>query len=213
LNGDIIASWPLSTMQTAETLEIIGRYGLTAELHVDDSVCVENKEKFIKKYIEYKLSHREDKSIQELLEQEVNGRDYEDVGLFSTFIQDQKRIIKKIFIMENNMQIINDFIREASKIPGLEITQSNVNNIEITNEQASKGKALAMVADHLGIHSSEVVAVGDGLNDISMFEYAGFSVAMGNAISTVKERASKVTLSHDEDGLVYAIENLILRKE
>lgn len=215
LNGDTIASWPLSKLQAAEVIEVIGRYGLIAELHVDDAICIESREKIINLYTEYKLSRSEDKSksIQDLLKQEVNGRDFEEVGSFPTFVQNQNRIYKKIFIMESNTQKILDFIQEASKIPELEITQSNVNNIEITHQLASKGKGLAIVAERLGIHPSEVVAVGDGLNDISMFEYAGLSVAMGNAISAVKERACKVTLSHDEDGLAYAIKNLILRKE
>ena len=54
------------------------------------------------------------------------------------------------------------------------------------------------------------MAFGDGYNDIPMIEYAGFGVAMGNAQDAVKEKAQRVTLSNDEDGVAKAINKYVL---
>ncbi|MCA5012742.1 MULTISPECIES: sugar-phosphatase [unclassified Enterococcus] len=72
---------------------------------------------------------------------------------------------------------------------------------EILNKEASKGNALAKLADHLGIQQSEVMAIGDNENDLSMIEYAGIGVAMGNATESVKQAADIQTSSNDEDGV------------
>ena len=51
-----------------------------------------------------------------------------------------------------------------------------------------------------------MVAIGDGFNDLSMIEYAGLGVAMGNAPEEIKKRAGYVTLSNDDDGIAYFID-------
>lgn len=89
-------------------------------------------------------------------------------------------------------------------------TSSVSNNIEINHINATKGKALAALAKHLRLDMSQVMAVGDSGNDSSMIEMAGFGVAMGNALSHIKEMASFVTLDNENDGVAYAIEKNIL---
>lgn len=54
------------------------------------------------------------------------------------------------------------------------------------------------------------MAIGDGSNDLDMVANAGVGVAMGNAVRSVKEAASLVVASNDEDGIAEAIELLIL---
>ena len=61
----------------------------------------------------------------------------------------------------------------------------------------------------MGIKQEEVIAFGDGYNDLSMIEYAGKGVAMANAVDGVKEKADEVTLSNDEDGIAYMLSKLI----
>ena len=89
-------------------------------------------------------------------------------------------------------------------------TSSVSNNIEINHINATKGKALAALAEHLGIDMSQVMAFGDSGNDISMIERAGFGVAMGNACTSIKEKASFITLDNENDGVDYAIGKYIL---
>jgi Cof subfamily protein (haloacid dehalogenase superfamily) len=64
----------------------------------------------------------------------------------------------------------------------------------------SKASGLSYVVDQLGLEPSDVLAIGDGRNDIEMLEWAGRGVAMGHAPDEVKEAADAVTASVDEDG-------------
>lgn len=77
--------------------------------------------------------------------------------------------------------------------------------INLIAPQVSKGKALEALASHLGIALTEVVAVGDGTNDISLLSKAGLGVAMGNAPDEVKALADYVTLDVDHNGVAEAI--------
>jgi Cof subfamily protein (haloacid dehalogenase superfamily) len=82
--------------------------------------------------------------------------------------------------------------------------------LEILDPSAGKGNAVKQLAEKLGIKREEVICIGDGENDLSMIEYAGCGVAMGNAESIVKEAAQFHTLSNNENGVAHAIEKLVL---
>ena len=70
-----------------------------------------------------------------------------------------------------------------------------------------KPAGLAAMLDHLGLRREESIAFGDGGNDISMLEYAGVGVAMGNALPAVKAAADYVTDSVDADGVEKALQH------
>lgn len=72
-----------------------------------------------------------------------------------------------------------------------------------------KGHALAGALPKLGIDASEVIAFGDGQNDISMITWAGTGVAMGNAIDETKAAADMVTASNNEDGIALVLEKML----
>lgn len=94
-------------------------------------------------------------------------------------------------------------IARTPAYPGVEF-------INIIDPEVSKGKALEALASHLGVQVSEVIAIGDGTNDISLLAAAGLAVAMGNAPDEVKEVADHVTLDVDHSGLAAAIERFLL---
>lgn len=77
--------------------------------------------------------------------------------------------------------------------------------IEVVDKQATKGLALQTVAQHLGISRSDIMAIGDHYNDVSMLEYAGFGVAMGNAPAVVQQKADWVTTDITEMGILKAL--------
>jgi Cof subfamily protein (haloacid dehalogenase superfamily) len=86
-------------------------------------------------------------------------------------------------------------------------------DVEFANVVAitvSKGRALEALALHLGMPLGEVMAVGDGTNDISLLSRAGLAVAMGNAPDEVKAVADHVTLDVDQSGLAAAVERFLL---
>lgn len=82
--------------------------------------------------------------------------------------------------------------------------------LEFVSRDASKGKALEHIGKMLNIDRSEIMAFGDAYNDLSMLEYAGFSVAVDNAPDDIKAACGYVTASNDNDGVAAVIEEYIL---
>jgi HAD superfamily hydrolase (TIGR01484 family) len=93
---------------------------------------------------------------------------------------------------------------------GLEITNSSPTNLEINPLGVNKASGIREVCKLLGLEMSQVVAVGDSLNDLAAIQQAGFGVAMGNAQETVKQEADAVVSSNNEDGIAEVIQKYIL---
>jgi Cof subfamily protein (haloacid dehalogenase superfamily) len=92
----------------------------------------------------------------------------------------------------------------------LNVTKSYPLFTEIIHPDVSKGRALARLAEQLGIAREEVVAIGDNLNDLDMIEYAGLGIAMGNGVPAVRAAAGWVCPTEAEDGVAVAIEQRVL---
>ncbi len=76
---------------------------------------------------------------------------------------------------------------------------------DIDPENISKAEGIERIISRYGIRKDEVMAFGDGGNDVEMLEYAGIGVAMGNAVPDVQAHADYVTSTVDEDGIVAAV--------
>lgn len=76
---------------------------------------------------------------------------------------------------------------------------------EYCSKGINKGTSLAQAMQELNILPEECMAFGDAENDISMIQYAGIGVAMGNASDDVKAAADEVTLSNEEDGIAASL--------
>ena len=76
-----------------------------------------------------------------------------------------------------------------------------------------KARSLDRLISSLGISREEVIACGDGYNDLSMIRFAGLGVAMANAAEDIQKEADFVTLSNEEDGVAHVIERFILPTE
>ncbi|VFP87294.1 sugar-phosphatase [Candidatus Erwinia haradaeae] len=102
----------------------------------------------------------------------------------------------------------------VSSLPQVAVERFNIMKsapcyLEILNKQANKGLSLCFLAKRMGFIREEVMAIGDQENDLSMLEYAGISVAMGNSIKKVKKVAQIVTKSNQEDGVARVIEDFL----
>ncbi len=82
--------------------------------------------------------------------------------------------------------------------------------LEILAPGVSKGNALQEVSKMWGLKPEEVMAIGDAPNDISMVEWAGTGVAIGNAVPELKKVAKLVVADHDHDGVAEAIEEMVI---
>lgn len=83
-------------------------------------------------------------------------------------------------------------------------------NVEVTGLGASKGDAVRRMARAVGCELAEVLAIGDGMNDLPMLREVGTSVAMGNAPAAVRAAATHVTLPNDLNGVARALGDLVL---
>ena len=69
----------------------------------------------------------------------------------------------------------------------------------------SKAGSLGKACERLGISPEEVMAFGDAQNDMSMLDFAGYGVAMGNACDELKEMADEITATNNEDGIALTL--------
>ena len=97
------------------------------------------------------------------------------------------------------------------KVHGAAVTSAVGNNIEANGEDAQEGIALLKLGEILGIKKDEIMAFGDGSNDMDMIRRVGFGVAMENGIDEIKEAADYITVTNDEHGVAKAIEKFVLR--
>ena len=74
---------------------------------------------------------------------------------------------------------------------------------------ANKGVALKKLAEKLNIPREEVMAIGDGNNDIEMLKFAGVGVAMGNGTKMAKDAANYITDTNENNGVAKAIEKFL----
>lgn len=84
--------------------------------------------------------------------------------------------------------------------------------LELVPKGIDKAQSLAVLLKEIGMSEEEMIAIGDGFNDLSMIRYAGLGIAMANAQSVLRENADFVTLSNDEDGVAYAVEKFVLSR-
>lgn len=97
----------------------------------------------------------------------------------------------------------------AERFPETVISSSLPWNIEINSAGATKGQALKALCAALGISLSDVLAFGDGSNDLDMIRTAGTGVAMGNAVEEVKAAADWIAPSNEEAGVAAGIKRFM----
>lgn len=82
--------------------------------------------------------------------------------------------------------------------------------LEIMPKGIDKAQSLERLLDSLGMSRDEMIACGDGYNDLSMIRYAGLGVAMENAVLPVRNAADYVTWSNNDDGIAHVVEKFML---
>jgi hypothetical protein len=75
-----------------------------------------------------------------------------------------------------------------------------------------KAKSLDRLIKTLDIKREEIIACGDGYNDLSMIEFAGLGVAMANASKDIQDKADFITYSNEEDGVAHVVDKFIFNK-
>ncbi len=177
---DLTREAVMSAPSGSTVLACIGEEFYTAE-RTDDAV------RFVGKFAEEHLHHVHD---------------------WDSFLSECPR--KIVFV--NDPVVTTQLLAEYSSRFGrmLQVVRSSPRYVELTHPDASKGNAVRWIADDWGISREEVIAVGDQGNDVSMIQWAGLGVAMGNATPEVQAAARWVTSSVDQDGVAELIEKFVL---
>lgn len=100
----------------------------------------------------------------------------------------------------------------ALDLPGLRATSSGAPFLEVSATGIGKAYGLQRLADHLEVGPDEVVALGDGLNDLDMLAWAGRGIAVANAEPELLAAADEVVPGCDEDGFAQVLEALVARR-
>ncbi len=133
-------------------------------------------------------------------------------GLFNKekWVADEKAEawLKFGYYMED-AAILERVLEHIRTLAPLEITNSDPHNLEVNSHGVSKASGLQEICNWFDTDMSEVVAMGDSLNDMAMIREAGLGVAMGNAQEAVKKAADTVSLSNEEDGVAKIIHDIL----
>ena len=124
-------------------------------------------------------------------------------------IIDSDTIFYKIITFDDNKEVIRKLKEKIGEIGGLAVASTSEYDIEVNDEKAQKGLILSKVAKIKNIENDEVMVLGDSFNDYSMFTTFKNSYAMENAINEIKEIATYITDSNDNDGVAKAIDNIL----
>ena len=128
------------------------------------------------------------------------------VDELKVFLTERGHDIQKSQFFAKDMDLRARLMEEIpQRFPGLIVSSAVVNNVEINDRNAHKGNAIRQLAQHLGLEMRQVLAFGDGSNDITMLQEAGIGVCMENGLDSVKAIADYITDSCDEDGVAKAI--------
>lgn len=135
-----------------------------------------------------------------------------EVNVVDSFIDAIKEPVVKVLMLEEptilakvEQKLQQEYARKLS------VMRSKPFFLEFTEADVTKGASLNLLIQQLGIFREEVIAVGDSFNDLSMIEFAGLGVAMGNASDAIKAKADYVTETNMNEGIAKVVEEFILK--
>ncbi|WP_288479572.1 Cof-type HAD-IIB family hydrolase [uncultured Clostridium sp.] len=193
----------LSLEETIEIYTILKNYNLSIFFNTWDT-AISDKE-FLNNHA-YLISN------EGITNEEDKTKFIVEKDLINVLNKKNGEILKAICIdySKENIKEIQLARKEIEKLDKYEVVCSSPYNFEIMKKGTSKGNAVKTLAEMLGINKEEIMCIGDSENDLSMIEYAGVGVAMGNALDIVKEKAKYITLDNDHSGVAAAIEKYAL---
>ena len=196
----VIEEHLLSPELALQALEICGKYDTLQEVYFDgQGYAPADKMAVVERY------HRNPSMCEYMRKTRI------PVDNIFKLVKEENRGLDKVQALFADMEERTQAWRELWEVSGLELVGSLKYNIEINAAGVNKGTGLVNLGKMLGIKRGEIMAFGDGDNDIVMLKEVGIGVAMANAEAKVKEAADYITMSNEEDGVAEAIEKMVLR--
>lgn len=195
----VIYELELGKTNCKQIQDIVRKYNLKVYYNTSNSVIAANG--FPKEYNYAEMN--------KTLAEEFRIKLIDAMDIDATLMEKGHAILKCICISEDVVDM-KKAREELSKLNKFEIVSSGSNNFELMSKGVSKGKAVQVLAYRYNIMPDEIMCIGDNENDLSMIEYAGIGVAMGNGSELVKNVADFVTDTNNNSGVAKAIDKFVL---
>ncbi|MFT8871830.1 MAG: Cof-type HAD-IIB family hydrolase [Sporolactobacillus sp.] len=114
--------------------------------------------------------------------------------------------IFKIYFFSTQQGQMDDWkhhLEQLGKDESFGFFSSSPNSVEVNTTGVSKASGLELLFKHYGLDREESLCIGDGENDLPMFDFAGHAVAMKNALPTIIQHADEVTAFTNAENGVY----------
>ena len=115
----------------------------------------------------------------------------------------------KFFVWNMNEKLTKDLESNCNNEKTMNFVQSVRGALDIDPIQATKGKSLKFLANHLNMQLEYTAAFGDNINDLDMLQSVGFPVAVANAEDELKQAAWRICPSNDEYGVAVMLEEFM----
>lgn len=135
------------------------------------------------------------------------------IKIVDNFVDAVTEPVVKVLMLEEPELLARVELKLEKEFAGrLSVMRSKPFFLEFTEFGVTKGTSLNSLIQQLGISRDEVIAIGDSGNDLSMIQFAGLGVAMGNAAEEIKAQADFITDTNMNDGVAKVVEEFIFRK-
>ncbi|KAF1302403.1 Cof-type HAD-IIB family hydrolase [Candidatus Enterococcus willemsii] len=211
--GNSLFSAPIEQTVVQKTLALLDEHEIYYEIATNEGIYTANKEQRIENFASAIAEMMPHLTYNMAIAMSVARLDFFPIhiveDLHELVMRDDLSVLKIICFHKEGAKRLGPVAKEIDAFGDLAVTSSGQNNIEINHRNAQKGIAVSHVANDRQIPLSEVMTIGDNLNDVSMLQAAGVSFAMGNGLPEVKEYAKYVTETNIESGVGKAIRRAI----
>ena len=212
-HGNSIFTAPIVPETTHKVLDILKENGIYFEISTTKGVYSDSKEQRIDKFASHLAEVMPHLTYKMAIAMTVARLEFLPINfvpdLRDLVDRDDMSVLKIIAFHQDGPSILGPTALKLEEMEDLVVSSSGLNNLEINNRAAQKGIAVTEVALDRQIDMSEVMTIGDNLNDLSMIRVGGVSFAMGNAVDEIKETAKYVTTTNLEAGVGRAIRRAI----
>ena len=202
-NGNIISITPMLPKDLYYTIEILKSFDISYQLYTKNTIYTKSIETDINAYIDLIRSNGYEPDVEHLraeAQQKLDLGYITEVDNIELYLNEEENPPIKIIAISNDISKLENATKLLSENTNISVTSSGANNIEIMHKKATKGEALKEIAKIYGINLENAVAIGDNLNDQAMLDIVGYSVAMKNGNTILKEQAKYVTEKTNSEG-------------
>lgn len=200
-----------SHLVNTKTLETVHEHGLSDDVFAKVGTFVEEHGLAYSSYHDGKVIVSRKSEFAEM-EAGITGMGVEVQENIKAFFADKSIPKSIVFVKDGEMKKYEPLLREFMKNDA-EVFQSNDNFLEVMPKGVHKGAGIVDLGKLFQIPVEEIIAVGDGGNDVSMIKAAGLGIAVDNAIPALKEVADEIVVSNDEHALAHIIEKYFNEKK